>query len=344
MEVFLMVLKIIGIVLLCILGLILLVVLLVLFCPFSYRLDAAKTEQVTAKAKVSWLLHIVVVEVLWQAGLNLRLKLFGIPFYDKKKKDAKKAAKAEKDKKAGKSDHKESEDVSSEEKESEEDTAEAEKEPAESSADSETSEKEELKEADSEKEEEKSSESDETDKAEAPEKKKKPKSIDGFFDWIDRMRDRFWDFLDRAPEKLAEWLDFLPDKAEELIDTVEYYDRLLNSEGTAQVIEAVKKHGGAILFHVLPYRTDGTLDYYDDDPANVAKIYEYQVFALPILDRICGKKGNFDILALQDEKKVEFTLRIKGRIFLIVLAWHGLCLILNKKVRIFLKKLKRQEA
>ena len=130
---------------------------------------------------------------------------------------------------------------------------------------------------------------------------------------------------------------------EELIETIEYYDRLLNSEGTDWVIDYVKDHGGKLLFHVLPYRTDGTLDYCDEDPGNVAKIYEYQAFALPVLDKICGRHGHFDILALQDEKKVHLTIKTKGRLFLIYLAWHGGCLVLNKKVKAFLKRLKREE-
>ncbi|MBP3297624.1 MAG: hypothetical protein J6M27_13680, partial [Lachnospiraceae bacterium] len=89
MTVFLTVLKIIGIVLLSILGFLLVLVLLLLFWPFFYIVEAAKTEEITAKAKVTWLLHIVVVEVIWQNGLNKRLKLFGIPVYDQKRKEAK---------------------------------------------------------------------------------------------------------------------------------------------------------------------------------------------------------------------------------------------------------------
>ena len=175
------------------------------------------------------------------------------------------------------------------------------------------------------------------------EKKKKKKSFDDFICWLEKKWDQFMDFLDRAPDKLADWLEFLPDKAEELIETIEYYDRLLNSEGTEWVIDYVKDHGGKLLFHVLPYRTDGTLDYCDEDPGNVAKIYEYQAFALPVLDKICGRHGHFDILALQDEKKVHLTIKTKGRLFLIYLAWHGGCLVLNKKVKAFLKRLKREE-
>ena len=335
MAVFLTVLKIIGIVLLCILGLLVLLLLLILFWPFGYRLEASKKEYIRAKAKVSWLLHLIVVEILWQGGLNLRLKLFGLPIYDHKRRKAKAAAKEEKARKKAETKKK------IEDPESNQNIDDAENAVTETQEETGT-------ETDPEKTEEaedNASKEHSEEKSEEPDKKKKKihKGIDGFNEWLEKQWDRLWDFLDRAPEKLADWLEYLPDKAEELIEIIEYYDRLLNSDGTEWVIEYVKKHGCAMLFHILPYRTDGTLDYYDDDPGNVAKIYEYQVFALPILDRICGKHGHFDILALQDEKKVELTLCTKGRIFVICLVWHAACLLLNKKVRTFLKRLRRRE-
>ena len=277
MAVFLTVLKIIGIVLLCILGLLLLLILLLLFWPFFYSLEAAKTEEITAKGRVTWLLHLIVVEVIWQNGLNKRLKIFGIPVYDQKRKEAKAAAKAEKEKKkaeakAAKEDKKKEETGTDIKEEVPIDQNEEPK-PAEQEIAEETAEVSETSSADS----EPSSDEDEAAKEKTPEesnKKKKKKSFDDFLDWLEKKWDQFMDFLDRAPDKLADWLDFLPDKAEELIETVEYYDRLLNSEGTEWVINYVKDHGGKLLFHVLPYRTDGTLDYCDEDPGNVAKIYE----------------------------------------------------------------------
>lgn len=359
MAVFLTVLKIIGIVLLCILGLLLLLLLLILFWPFGYRLEASKKEDIRAKAKVSWLLHLIVVEVLWQSGLNLRLKLFGLPVYDHKRRKAKAAAKeTAKEEKAGKKAESKKKKEDSESTQNIDDIENTEADtagPAETNSESGSS-KDTVTEAfeensaeenaeDAEADEDNAFEEHSEEKSEKPGKKKKKihKGIDGFNEWLEKQWDRLWDFLDRAPEKLADWLEYLPDKAEELIETIEYYDRLLNSDGTEWVIEYVKKHGGAMLFHILPYRTDGTLDYYDDDPGNVAKIYEYQVFALPILDRICCKHVHFDILALQDEKKVELTLCTKGRIFVICLVWHAACLLLNKKVRTFLKRLRRRE-
>ena len=356
MAVFLTVLKIIGIVLLSILGVLLLLILLLLFWPFFYSVEAAKTEEITAKARVTWLLHFIVVEVIWQNGLNKRLKILGIPVYDQKRKEAKAAAKAEKEKKKAEAK------TSKEDKKegaSEQMTEEA---PSESAEDAPAAENTAVQNTDPEAKTEDTGEESETVSEEEAEdtdkpdtsadaskedngkrKKKKKKSFDDFIDWLEKKWDQFMDFLDRAPDKLADWLDFLPDKAEGLIETIEYYDRLLNSEGTEWVIGYVKNHGGKLLFHLLPYRTDGTLDYCDDDPGNVAKIYEYQAFALPVLDKICGKHGRFDILAMQDEKKVHLKIKTKGRLFLVYLAWHGGCLVLNKKVKAFLKRLKREE-
>ena len=358
MAVFLTVLKIIGIVLLCILGVLLLLILLLLFWPFFYSVEAAKTEEITAKARVTWLLHLIVVEVIWQKGLNKRLKILGIPVYDQKRKEAKAAAKAEKEKKKAEAKAAIEDKKKEDQKENKEDNGDDLKEELSGGNTEEQKTAEDLNASEKTEEDnvtgtssadqELSSDENGAFEEKVPgennkEKKKKKKSFDDFICWLEKKWDQFMDFLDRAPDKLADWLEFLPDKTEELIETIEYYDRLLNSEGTEWVIDYVKDHGGKLLFHVLPYRTDGTLDYCDEDPENVAKIYEYQAFALPVLDKICGRHGHFDILALQDEKKVHLTIKTKGRLFLIYLAWHGGCLVLNKKVKAFLKRLKREE-
>ena len=81
MAVFLSVLRIIGIVLLCILAAILLMILLVLFVPFRYRVDAGKEDKLHARARVHWLLYFVIVDLLYDDGINMRLKILGIPFY-----------------------------------------------------------------------------------------------------------------------------------------------------------------------------------------------------------------------------------------------------------------------
>ncbi len=59
MTIFLTILKVIGIVLLAVLGIILALVLMILFVPVRYRVTANLQEEKRAKARISWLLHLV---------------------------------------------------------------------------------------------------------------------------------------------------------------------------------------------------------------------------------------------------------------------------------------------
>lgn len=94
----LLILKIFGIVLLCILGILVLLLLSVLFVPVRYRLLARKTETVWAKARVSWFFHILSAVFLYSGGgpANLVLRIFGIPVYDMRRREAREKARQEK--------------------------------------------------------------------------------------------------------------------------------------------------------------------------------------------------------------------------------------------------------
>lgn len=82
-----------GIVLLCLVLLVLLFLLAALFVPIRYRLFGEMNNGLKARARVSWLFHAVTVIVLYEKGMNLRLKIFGIPVYDKKRQEKKRIRK-----------------------------------------------------------------------------------------------------------------------------------------------------------------------------------------------------------------------------------------------------------
>lgn len=79
LHVVLLILKIIGIILAALLGLLLLILLLLLFVPIRYKGRLQKEKELLVRAKVTWLLHMVSVPVVFQEGtLSARIKLFGI--------------------------------------------------------------------------------------------------------------------------------------------------------------------------------------------------------------------------------------------------------------------------
>ena len=349
MGIFLNVLKIIGIVLLCILAFLLLVFLLVMLVPYRYRVHGEKKEGISAFVKVTWLLHFVVVLLTYDTnGLNLRLKILGICFYDKKKKAEKKKLKEEKqrlkDQKRSETEEKrrkkkkplKEEDVETVYDKTAEAASEDDKplndKPAEEVSQEKTEDKNEETSADK---------GDKKDK----EKKKKP-----FLQWLEEVFDKAEDMFDTLPDLIEQGAEVVFDKLEavrqkvtDIFETIEYYHRLLGSEGAEWVYEHVKKHFIGILKAVRPTRFDCELNIADDDPAAVAKVYEYEVYALPLIELIRGKRGEVLVNAYQDDKYFDLDATLKGRVLLTPLAWHGLAIILNKKVKAFIKRLKREE-
>lgn len=79
MAVILLILKIIGIILLLLLGLLLLVLALVLFVPVRYRIGGKVDEEITVRIAVTWLLHLVSFQCVYEEGeMNNVLRILGI--------------------------------------------------------------------------------------------------------------------------------------------------------------------------------------------------------------------------------------------------------------------------
>ena len=76
LHILLLILKIIGIVLLVLLGLLLAVILIVLFVPFRYRAEGVfQNKELQARAGVTWLLHLIGVEIAFDKGLTGRVRV-----------------------------------------------------------------------------------------------------------------------------------------------------------------------------------------------------------------------------------------------------------------------------
>ena len=350
MGTFLGILKIVGIVLLCILAFLLAAVLLILFVPYRYKVHGQKKDGISAYAKVTWLLHFVVVLLTYDDGINLRIKILGIPFYDKKKRAQKAKLKEEKarEKERLKARRKKKDPLPDEKEEKEPESAEDKTEEVNTAA----AENETLSGSE---EAAKDSTDGDGDHADTGKKKSlkdiftRKKKI-SFFEWLDEIADKTEDILYDLPDMIEEGGDVLFEKLEgikakvsSLFDTIEYYHRLLGSEGAEWVYEYVKKHVIGILKAVKPTRFDAEVNIADDDPAAVAKVYEYEVFAMPFIELIRGRRGKVYVNAYQDDKYFDFEADLRGRVLLFALAWHGALILFNKKVKYFIKRLKREE-
>lgn len=101
LSVFLTILKIVGIVLLVVLLIAVTLLCMVLFVPVRYRAQGFYQDSYAVKGKVSWLLHIITVTAVIseQEAFQLIIRLFGIPVYNKQKREQKAAAASARSKK-----------------------------------------------------------------------------------------------------------------------------------------------------------------------------------------------------------------------------------------------------
>lgn len=78
LAIILSILKIAGMLLLAVLGLLLLALFLVLFVPIRYRAEAEFSGSVCARGTVSWLLHIILLQVSYDKTPEVCIRIFGI--------------------------------------------------------------------------------------------------------------------------------------------------------------------------------------------------------------------------------------------------------------------------
>lgn len=331
LAVILDILKIIGILLLCIVIFLLVVLLLLLFYPFSYRVNLKKEEQLTGKIILSWLLHFLALEVVYREGVNIRVKLVGIPVYDKLKREEKTARREEKKKQTEKK-------ADDNGKMPELKAAEA----IESEEEGHVTRGLEYEALDREPVEETEKKKDHTEKdgQTGRDKKKKKRSWWEFplyfFDLLKDSLEKLADWLLELPWKLEDLVDHLEEKIISLTEAVEYYSRLFQKKGSKWVYDFLKKELTHLLKHLAPKRSDINIYYANEDPAKVADMMAYYGMALPFLPK------HTRFTAELGEARLEGTAKIKGRFFLAVIGWHLIRIYFNKKVRIFLKLMKRE--
>lgn len=356
MTILLTVLKIIGIVLLVLLCLLLAVVLLVLFVPIRYRADGAYQEKPDVKLQITWLLHLLTVRVSFDGSLSYYVKAAGIRLLpksaDKPSKNGKKAEAGEKESSpdaAPKQEECRSEEplpTSHEDKAAQETetaaeaTAEAKPETAaeakpktaaeakpetgsEASADAgpagdaaEQGDAEGCADAHSAQKEEPDAHA-----AEGSESKRA-----AFFDKI-------YAFFIKFRDKLAN----ICDKIKNIQETISYYTAVLEREETKQALRLVKNQLFKIVKHLLPRKLDVCLVIGTGDPASTGQIMAMQGILYPLL------RGNVRIIPDFENKHVEGTFHIKGRITAVRLLVCGLRVIINKNFRQLIRLLRKKE-
>lgn len=351
------ILKIIGIVLLIILGVILGLLILVLFWPYKYKISGDNREKLNGYVVLSWFFHLIHIKAYYLDDFNIEARVLGIKIYDKRKKDEA-ANKADYSDKSDKKTKKKTADDKKTDKKSNDST-----EDLKSNDNTDVYESNDIESNDYDKNRASSDNAeddiiyidddneddfdkyfdDESDKkASKKSDNKKGRKLFGtrktisFTDWLWGIFDKVWDFIDDFPYKIIEFAEKPEKKINDIVDVIYYYDRILSSKGTEWVIAYIKKKVIALLRALKPSRCDINIDYAATDPEKAAKAYEVYCMTIPYQPRHTKMNVYFD----HDEFK--FDARIKGDFILGIVLYHAATLVFNKKVKKFIKLMKRE--
>ena len=361
MATVLLVLKIIGIVLLCILLFVIGFIILLLALPFRYKVIAKKTEcdsdkitdALKAEVHITWLLHLIHLGVIYEKKTDLWLKVLGIKFFKKNLLGDKRKEEDEgldfPDEEYFGDDEIEAEDPKDSGNKSDKQSDEDDKSKSKvlNKLDQDFKESKDNEKSDSEKEVDDNVKSvnksdevyDETDFSDSDDfnKENESKEKSDIFDRIEDFLENLSDKTEIVLEKTENFLSKPEEAADKIIDTYDYYSHLLGTKGAEISIEFLKTELIKILKSLKPTRGYVEFDFASTDPEKTAKIYEIYGSVLAFLP----KKSKIYIDSEDDH--LYFDIRIKGNIYLGFLIFHGLKILLNKRLKKFIKLLKREE-
>ena len=308
MSIFLLILKIIGIILLSIISLLLIIIALILFVPIRYRIIANKFEDSDfyAEIKLTWLLHFINILIKYTDDLYYRVRVILIPIKksDNLKKHKNNSKKTEPDPNDTKSID-ERENISD-------------KSVNEDISDNEISkDKEEIV---------STSDLDENDDDNINFDENK-----GIIYKIRFVLTKFFEFLFNIKEKLNEAYNTVVN----IVKDIDYYINALKDERNKKVISLCLSQASSIINNIKPKIFNGNLTIGIDEPYTMGQILSIYGILFPIIhDKIT-------INPVYDKEVIEGDLYIKGRISVFVLIRAAIKIYFNRDYKRMIKIFKK---
>jgi len=305
-HVILQILAVIGIVLLVLLALLILTVLAVLFVPIRYRASGEKeADRIEGVAAVSFLYPLLSFK--WQrAGNENRwaLRLLGIKLKSSRKVDKDKAVKPEKADK-GK-------------------TAEPVKEARQPApADAKTAEKRKTPQQQTEENGTKKTDRASAETGSAGDKTSEKQAADK---------------LEKGSEKKARFtISWLCDKMENIRDNVEYYKERLTAEENRLFLKRTKERIFAVLKSIKPKVLTARVVCGTGSPDTTGYVCAVYGMLYPVIEDRISFTADFENKVLDGE------LSVKGKVRVATLLRHGIKILLDKQLKVFLKEMKRED-
>ena len=308
MSIFLLILKIIGIILLSIISLLLIIIALILFVPIRYRIIANKFEDSDfyAEIKLTWLLHFINILIKYTDDLYYKVRVILIPIkksdnLKKHKNNSKKTGPDPNDTKSidegeNISDKSVNEDISDNEisKDKEEIVS--------------------------------TSDLDENDDDNIKFDENK-----GIIYKIRFVLTKFFEFLFNIKEKLNEAYNTVVN----IVQDIDYYINALKDERNKKVISLCLSQASSIINNIKPKVFNGNLTIGIDDPYTMGQILSIYGILFPIIhDKIT-------INPVYDKEVIEGDLYIKGRISVFVLIRAAIKIYFNRDYKRMIKIFKK---
>lgn len=308
MSIFLLILKIIGIILLSIISLLLIIIALILFVPIRYRIIANKFEDSDfyAEIKLTWLLHFINILIKYTDDLYYRVRVILIPI--KKSDNLKKH----------KNNSKKIEPYSDDTKSVDEGGNISDESANEDISDNEISkDKEEIV---------STSDLDENDDDNIKFDENK-----GIIYKIRFVLTKFFEFLFNIKEKLNEAYNTVVN----IVKDIDYYINALKDERNKKVISLCLSQASSIINNIKPKIFNGNLTIGIDDPYTMGQILSIYGILFPIIhDKIT-------INPVYDKEVIEGDLYIKGRISVFVLIRAAIKIYFNRDYKRMIKIFKK---
>ena len=301
------ILSVIGITLLLLLGILLTLLFLVLFCPVCYCGEGrAEGENKELKVRVSWLLGLIRVLYSFPNPGGLKAKIFFFTAYNSQKQKKASAMKKQKKKADSKDDNSTTEILPEEGNSNTTPKMITEENTGANIEEHNQSEREEsdssAKEADS--------------AAEKESTASNPEAHGNIF------------------EKIKYTIQGIYDKIKKVWDNISYYRELLQEENTKCLWAHVKQRMGKILQSIRPRHLKADITFGTGSPDTTGYIFAFYGILSPYLGKDVRLTPDFQ------QAIVNGRFKVSGHITCIVLLFNGLSLLFDKKMKIFLRKMK----
>ncbi len=328
------ILKVTGIVLLVILALILVLLFTVLFVPLRYEFSASgkydkeaeEAPEYLVKARVSWLLRLVSVRILaGGTGMQVKVRLFGIPVGGRKGRQEEKPSEKSRKKKKRRERNAQAEQTEQAEKQTEEQT--------ERKKNREKQTEERKKRAD-EGAKERQNQAEQSGREELPEKKPlEAAEKKGPLQKLLRLLRRLWEFFAGFFQNLRTVFEKICGTIKRIFGMLGEIREFLEAEENREAFRYVKGEAGRLLRHVLPGKLSGEIRFGLEDPAAEGRVLMALGIAYPLIGSRLSVTPVFE-----NKLYVEGSLFFKGRIRAFSLLIIGIRVWFNKKFRGLLKR------